>query len=185
VTGLRLDRWIMLELDMGSWRGADADGVLSGGEVGEGHYFRGVAGGFDQFPEASPRRRRRGAHGCGRTAKAGRRLLPTLRRWLPSSLPIWSNSAVTPSRSASLHGLCTDYLAHVDHATDQATQNPAFAQLIVAAGGAANVTAYCQSLLNGPSPTTTQQPSKADNHPTGSPHPTEHDPKGKPSQSTQ
>jgi hypothetical protein len=71
------------------------------------------------------------------------------------------HSTVTPSRSASLHGLCTDYLAHVDHATDKATQNPASAQLIVAAGGAANVTTYCQSLLNGPSPTTTQQPSGA------------------------
>jgi hypothetical protein len=95
------------------------------------------------------------------------------------------HSTVAPSRSASLHGLCTAFLAQVGHAAGKATQNPAFAELIVAAGGAGNVTTYCESLLNGPSAIPTPGQGKANNHPTGppSPHPTGHDPKGKPSQS--
>jgi hypothetical protein len=93
-------------------------------------------------------------------------------------------STVEASRSVSLHRLCRAFLAQVGHTTAKATDSPASAELIVAAGGAGNVTTYCESLVNGPSATTTQEPRKADNHPTGppSPHPTDHDPKGKPSQ---
>jgi hypothetical protein len=88
--------------------------------------------------------------------------------------------------SAYLHGLCTAYLAHVGNAADKATENPAYARLIVAAGGVDNVIEYCQSLLNGPSGTATPGRGKGDGHPTGppSPHPTGHNPKAKPSEGT-
>jgi hypothetical protein len=93
-------------------------------------------------------------------------------------------SAVGHSPSTSIHGLCKAHLARVGNANGKATQNPAAAELIVAAGGAANVTTYCQSLLNGPSATATPAPGKAADHPTGppSPHPTGPAPKSKPSQ---
>jgi len=90
------------------------------------------------------------------------------------------------SPSAYLRGLCTAFLAHDGNAADKATENPAYAKLIVAAGGVGNVTQYCQSLLNGPLGTATPEHGKADGHPTGppSPHPTGHDPKGKASEAT-
>ncbi len=90
------------------------------------------------------------------------------------------------SPSAYLRGLCTAFLAHDGNAADKATENPAYAKLIVAAGGVGNVTQYCQSLLNGPSGTATPEHGKADGHPTGppSPHPTGHDPKSKASEAT-
>jgi hypothetical protein len=93
-------------------------------------------------------------------------------------------SAVGHSSSTSIHGLCKAHLARVGNASGKATQNPASAELIVAAGGAANVTAYCQSLLNGASATVTPAPGKPAGHPTGppSPHPSGPDPKSKPSQ---
>jgi hypothetical protein len=88
------------------------------------------------------------------------------------------------SPSASLPGLCTALLAEVATAPGMATQNPAYAELIVAAGAGANITAYCQSLLNGPSGTATSH-GRSDGHPTGppSPHPTGHDPRRRASES--
>jgi hypothetical protein len=105
------------------------------------------------------------------------------RAWTGSDSTV-APSAVGHSPSASIHGLCKAHLARVGNASGKATQNPASAELIVAAGGAGNVTAYCQSLLNGPSATITPQPGKAASHPTGppSPHPTGPESKSKPNQ---
>ncbi|MDT5027019.1 MAG: hypothetical protein QOE61_3445 [Micromonosporaceae bacterium] len=94
-------------------------------------------------------------------------------------------SAVGHSPSTSIHGLCKAHLARVGDVGGKATPNPASAELIAAAGGVGNVTTYCQSLLTGPSATTTQGPGKAAGHSTGppSPHPTGQDSKVKSNQS--
>jgi hypothetical protein len=115
--------------------------------------------------------------------------------WTPQSAAVASaagqgsgvgSAAGGASPSASLHGLCTAFLAQVGAAPGKATQDPAYAELIAAAGDVGSVTSYCHRLLNGPSGAATPEHGKSDEHPTGppSPHPTGHDPKGKASEST-
>ena len=113
-----------------------------------------------------------GAHGPGQpaTAAAGAgKPAPASGSASPGGHP-----SATPS--PSLRGLCQAYTSRVAASPGTALDNPAFGALIKAAGGNANVAAYCTHLLaakpgNAPAtPHPTGDPkSQPTTHPTGSP----------------
>ena len=98
-----------------------------------------------------------------------------------------NHPAATPS--PSLRGLCQAYTAHSADNPGKSLSNPAFSALITAAGGRANVSGYCATMLaakpgNAPTAHQTGKPSSMPTtantaHPTGKP--TAH-PSGKPTQ---
>jgi hypothetical protein len=57
------------------------------------------------------------------------------------------SSSPAGSQSTSLRGLCHAYTATVERGNANAVNDPAFARLFAAAGGAMNVASYCRSLI--------------------------------------
>jgi hypothetical protein len=73
------------------------------------------------------------------------------------------------SPSPSMVGLCTAYHAAVADNPGKALDNPAFTTLITAAGGKANVPAYCATVLASSSGTPSHPTAAPSTHPTGAP----------------
>jgi hypothetical protein len=69
----------------------------------------------------------------------------------------------------SLNGLCHAYLAQMAAKHDKVLENPNFARLVEAAGGADKVPAFCDTLTHGVSSTNDTDPGKSGDHPTGQP----------------
>jgi hypothetical protein len=105
---------------------------------------------------------------------------------LPDISPTAAGSTTHPGSLApnpSLKGICTAYHAGATKNSGKAASNPAFSALAAAAGGEANISAFCASLTTStnepteqPSPTSSDTPSSA--HP-GNPNTTH--PSGPPS----
>lgn len=87
----------------------------------------------------------------------------------PTAHPTGKGSAPTAS-PASLQGLCRAYSAVADN-PGKALENPAFGALLEAAGGAANVPAFCaRQAADQPGNAPTDKPGgKPSEHPTGGP----------------
>jgi len=64
----------------------------------------------------------------------------------PTGAPA-NGGAPPPTVPASMTGLCRAYQAHEDRQPGSAANSPAFASLVVAAGGADQVPAYCAAVL--------------------------------------
>jgi hypothetical protein len=80
-----------------------------------------------------------------------------------------SQAGQTPPPSQSLNGLCHAYLAQMAAKPDKVLENPNFARLVEAAGGADKVPAFCDALTNGVPSTKDADPGKSGDHPTGGP----------------
>lgn len=92
----------------------------------------------------------------------------TLAKGTPS--PTAHHPVHTAMPSTAFYGLCRAYTARVSTSPGKALQNPAFTALIAAAGGTANVNAFCAAILKtGPGHTAAHQKGKSAAHPTGNP----------------
>jgi hypothetical protein len=91
----------------------------------------------------------------------------------PGAKPSDRNNG-SPAPSPSLQGLCHAYQAGVTNHHPKKLTSPAFHALVIAAGGADKLTAYCTKLIGAPGTRPSDDPEDTSSeHPTGKPaHPT-------------
>ncbi|MEV0429053.1 hypothetical protein [Micromonospora sp. NPDC050495] len=75
-----------------------------------------------------------------------------------SAAPTATGLPGRPARTPQLTGLCRAYLAKSAGQRAEALETPAFGTLVVAAGGADQVTAYCTRLVPAPGPKASPKP---------------------------
>ncbi|MEU1589852.1 hypothetical protein [Micromonospora sp. NPDC005710] len=91
-------------------------------------------------------------HSETRSAATGRPVTPGAPSPVAPS-PVTATPPVSPAPAEQLHGLCRAWRAKKPEQREKALRTPAFQRLVTAAGGPAEVEAYCQRLVAEPKPT--------------------------------
>ncbi|MBG6065754.1 hypothetical protein [Micromonospora ureilytica] len=90
--------------------------------------------------------------GVPRSAEPGRSVIPGVPSPVAPS-PVTATPPAVPDPADQLHGLCRAWRAKKPDQREKALRTPAFQRLVTAAGGPAEVEAYCQRLVPEAKPT--------------------------------
>ncbi|MEW2146565.1 hypothetical protein AB0869_27505 [Micromonospora vinacea] len=111
-------------------------------------------------PSPSPYQSEHRSAGPGRTVAPGAPSPGAPSPGAPS--PVTATPSASTAPAGQLHGLCRAWRAKKPDQREKALRTPAFQRLVTAAGGPAEVEAYCQRLVPEPKPTESVEATPSD-----------------------